>query len=339
MKWSTARQIMSSLAILVLAGCSGVAAPGASATVVPGASRIPVTVSPTPPARSTAACLLPVTWGRPDALAGGGADSGPLGGGFVSFPDGGFRSDPGAHATTPFGSSGLWHDRASSGWLPVPQRLVSLDGSTYIYFTLRQAVEVHAVSVATGGDTVLAPHQEQFWNPVGLDNHFAYAMVGSGSQASDLWRIPFNGAPASQVTTGGYWIAITAGSAWGTDSQSPPTGAPFALKRLDLISGQSSPWAEFSGGARLLGFDAVGSPVIADGTGDVVVMPSPNVKQPLGTGLVLQPRSAHNDYAPTIAFGDAHGIWLAGADGIYLSVDGSTTKISNVRAFPAGTCG
>jgi hypothetical protein len=54
---------------------------------------------------------------------------------------------------------------------------------------------------------------------------------------------------------------------------------------------------------------------------------------------VLPLRPAYNDYAPNGALGDAHGIWVTGADGIYLSVDGAATKISNIHAFPAGTCG
>ena len=39
-----------------------------------------------------------------------------------------------------------------------------------------------------------------------------------------------------------------------------------------------------------------------------------------------------------IALGDAQGIWLAGADGIYLSVNGVASKQSNVQAYLAGPC-
>jgi hypothetical protein len=114
----------------------------------------------------------------------------------------------------------------------------------------------------------------------------------------------------------------------------------LVLTRLDLATGQTTRWGTFDGNARLLGFDAVGWPVmtLGDVDGAVVVMPSAGVMRPVAR-LVLPPRSPHNDYAPAGALGDAHGIWLTGADGIYLSVDGKATKISSVRAFPAGTCG
>jgi hypothetical protein len=236
---------------------------------------------------------------------------------------------------------GLWYDRSSSRWLPVPGRLVSLDGSTYIYYTLRKGVEIHAVSVRRGSDTVLAPDQDQMmWDPVGLDNHFVYAMVGAISTATDLWRIPLDGGKASRITTGGHWIAITAGSAWGAEADLP-AGMPFVLTRLDLASGQTTRWGSFDDNAQLLGFDAVGWPImsIGDIAGVIVARKAPHVDQPVATRFRLAPRSPHNDYAPYLAIGDAHGIWLAGTDGIYLSVDGTATKISSVKAFPAGTCG
>jgi hypothetical protein len=281
---------------------------------------------------------LPVTWGQAGSPTGKAFDEGPLGAGFISFPDGAFHSDPTAHVSTPFGNVGFWYDRPASRWIPGPGRLVSLDGSTYIYYTLRKGTEIHAVTVRTGADTVLAPDQEQLWYPVGLDNEFVYAMLGSSSPVTDLWRIPLDGGRANQVTTGGHWIAITAGSAWGTESA---PGMPIVLTRLDLATGQTTRWGSFDDNAQFLGFDAVGWPIISIGdvAGVVVAKPSPWVDQPVATRFALAPRSANNDYAPSGAIGDSHGIWLAGADGIYLSVDGAATKISNIHAFPAGTCG
>ena len=296
-----------------------------------GASGIPITVSPTPPVRSSAACRLPVTWGGSDGVAGGG--------GFINFPGGAFETDPSAHPTTPFGSVGLSYDRSASRWIPVPGRHASLDGSTYIYYAPRKGVEIHAVSVRTGADIVLARDQDQMWDPIGLDNRFVYAMLGATSQATDLWRIPLDGGKASQVTTGGHWLAVTAGSAWGTDADLP-SGMPLLLTRLDLTTGQTTRWGSFDDNATLLGFDAVGWPVmtLGDIDGAVVVLPSAGVMRGVAR-LVLPLRPGYDHYAPAGALGDAHGIWLTGADGIYLSVDGNATKVSSVHAFPAGTCG
>jgi hypothetical protein len=287
-----------------------------------------------------ASCRLPVTWERSDSLPGTTAGSGPPGGGFIGYPDGSFQADGTARGATPFGDPAiaLWYDRSSSKWLPVAGRQVSLNQSTYIYYTLRKGIEIHAVTVRTGSDIRLAPSQDEMWDPVGLDNPFVYAMVGGRSQATDLWRIPLDGGKASRVTTAGHWIAVSAGSVWGTES-APRT--PFLLLRLDLSTGKTTRWGSFDDSAQLLGFDAAGWPVISIGdiAGTVVVKSAPNADRVVATGVTVTRRSPYDDFTPTIAIGDAHGIWLAGDDGIYLSVDGSATKISNVHAFPAGTCG
>src|ERR1700687_2483648 len=95
---------------VVLAGCGARSTTGIGLGQA-GTTADPIAASPTPPGRSTAACRLPVTWGAAGSPPGQASDEGPLGAGFISFPDGAFHADPNAHGTTPFGSVGLWYDR------------------------------------------------------------------------------------------------------------------------------------------------------------------------------------------------------------------------------------
>jgi hypothetical protein len=90
----------------------------------------------------------------------------------------------------------------------------------------------------------------------------------------------------------------------------------------------------------VVGLDGHGSPIVrtfksVKGIGDeppdeLLVVTGPNISRAVATGPIA-------DSLPTAV--DAHGVWFAAVDGIYLLPDGgSLGKVSGVIATPAGGC-
>jgi hypothetical protein len=287
------------------------------------------TPHPTPkPSILSANCKLPLSWSDP---------SGHMSGGFVSFPGAAFAPDSGATGlTTPFGAGWVSYDAPMGRWVPVDRAMLSPDGATYLYGTLRNGNEYHAVDVRTGADLKLWG-SDQLFRIFGLDNTYAYGMLAS-SAGAHLWKLPLDGSQAVQLRVNGIWLFVNHGAAWGTGSASLPQGAPFSLQRLDLQNNTVSTWIELSGPGSLVGFDASGAPIVQVGGpgGDVVVAPSQGVQRTVAQNFYFAKGTAGIAHLP--ALGDSHGIWLAGAEGIYLSVDGVASKQSFVPAYLAGPC-
>jgi hypothetical protein len=250
---------------------------------------------------------------------------------------------------TPFGASLISFDTPEHRWVPVLSQMVSPDGLTWLYGTLRLGNEYHAVNVRTGTDITLAG-SDLLMKVIGLDDQFAYATLSDSSRAT-FWRLPLDGSPASQVNAAGTWQLVNRTSAWGVGAASLPEGAPYSLQRLNLKTGTVTQWVQLPGAGRVVGFDVAGLPILqVNGpTGDVIVVPSPGVKQVVATAFSFteptvrpaQPSSFSEPpsiYEPFHALGDTHGIWLSGVDGIYLSVGGRASKTSTVIAFAAGPC-
>jgi hypothetical protein len=275
----------------------------------------------------TGSCKLPLSWSD---------TTNHVSGGFVSFPGAAFAPDSGATGlTTPFGPGWVSFDGPMRRWLPADRPMVSPDGATYVYGTLRNGNEYHAVDVTTGADTKLWG-SDQFFRVIGLDNTYAYGMLDS-SGGAHLWKLPLDGSQAVQLRVNGTWQSVNGGAAWGTGANSLPAGAPFSLQRLDLQSNAVSTWVQLSGPGSLVGFDK-GAPIVQAGGpgGDVMVVPSQGVQQAVARNFSFLNGSDGRDHLP--ALGDAHGIWLAGGDGIYLSVNGVASKQSSVQAYLAGPC-
>jgi hypothetical protein len=287
------------------------------------------TPQPTPtPSPFTGSCKLPVSWSD---------SSGHMSGGFVSFPGASFAPDSSASGlANPFGGGWIAYDAPMHRWVPADRLMLSPDGVTYLYGTLRQGNEYHAVDVRTGTDTRLWGF-DQFFRVFGLDNKYAYAMVDS-SAGAHLWRLPLDGSAGYQLKVNGTWQFVNGGAVWGTGSASLPAGAPFSLQRLDLEHNTISTWVQLSGPGTLVGFDGQGAPIVqVDGPGgDIIVAPSPGVQRPVAHAFSLAKGPVGIAQLPAI--GDAHGIWLPGADGLYFSVNGAASKQSSVQAFPAGPC-
>jgi len=289
--------------------------------------------SPTPPPTPkpsilSASCKLPLSWG--DA-------TGHMSGGFVSFPGASFAPDSSASGlSNPFGGTWISYDTPMRRWVPADRLLVSPDGATWLYGTLHLGNEYHAVDVRTGADTTLSG-SDKFFHVFGLDSKYAYAMLDS-TGGSHLWRLPLDGSVAYQLKVNGSWQFVNGGAVWGTGSASLPVGAPFSLQRLDLLHNTITTWVQMSGPGTLVGFDANGAPIVQVGGpgGDIIVAPTPGEQRLVAHAFSF---AKGPDGIPQLpAVGDAYGIWLPGADGLYFSVNGAATKQSDIQAVPAGPC-
>lgn len=313
-------------AALLLTACGAVR--GTASTTVESGSPYP---SPTAAAMFAGPCKLPVSWG--DASMGT-----QLGGGFVVFPGASFSPDSSASGlVTPFGANWVSYDAPLLRWVPVTRDMLSPDGSTWLYGTLRRGNEYHAVDVRTGTDTTLWG-SDQLYRVIGLDDKFAYAMLDSATGAH-LWRLPLDGSDGSQIKVAGTWQFVNGGSVWGIGSATLPAGAPYSLQRFNVQQNTVTNWVQLETPGNLVGFDANGAPIIQVGGpgGDVIVAPSVGEQRTVAKAFVFAKSSG--GYMQLPAMGDAHGTWLAGTDGIYLSVNGRASKQSGVQAFPAGPCG
>jgi hypothetical protein len=214
--------------------------------------------------------------------------------------------------------------------------MLSPSGNVWLYGTLRSGLEYHAVDIRSGSDTTLWG-SDHFFHVIGLDDEFAYANDQAAS-GSHLWELPLDGSNGMQLNQSGGWSVINQGSAWGTGASALPPGAPYSLQRLDLKTGKTTSWLQLSTSGNLVGFDANGAPIVQVGGagGDVIVASAPNLQKPVAKSFMFakQPSGA----TLFTALGDSHGIWLAGVDGVYLSVSGVATRQSIVQAFPAGPC-
>jgi hypothetical protein len=287
------------------------------------------TPQPTPtPSPFTGSCKLPVSWGAPQ--------TGKPSGGFVSFPGASFAPDAAASGLNTW-ANWVSYDAPMRRWVPVDREMLSPDGTTWLYGTLRTGNEYIAVDVKTGTSTTLWG-SDRFFRVIGLDNAFAYAMI-DGAGGAQLWKLPLDGTQGFQLKVNGTWQFVNRGAVWGTGSASLPAGAPFSLQRFDLQTKTITTWVQLSGPGNLVGFDGNGAPIVQVGgpAGDVIVASSPGVQRPVAHAFSFAGGPAV--YATALpAIGDAYGIWLPGVDGLYFSANGVASKQSSVQAFPAGPC-
>src|SRR5207247_8997300 len=124
---------------------------------------------------------------------------------------------------------------------------------------------------------------------------------------------------------------------WGAGTTSFP-GVAYSLQQLDMQANIVTTWIELDTQANLVGFDASGAPILQVGgqAGDVIVVPSPG--NPVRVANAFGFGSGPAAHGPMPALGDEHGIWLAGAAGIYLSLGGAGARASVVPRFPSGAC-
>ncbi len=250
--------------------------------------------------------------------------AGPPGsGGFISFPAGTFTPDPKSGVTLPspspgstspspqiggpgpgygYGYPGLSWDLAQKKWLPVPYAWVTPDGSKYAYTSSNS---IYVVDIA--GNTQVELGEGKQWQILAVLANGVYA---TNPQLAGLWLLPFSG-PADPLTSIGYWQAVTATAAYGTDTSAVPQGVSTTIIRLDLRTGAiDHNWFSRSGAnASVAGFDGHGNPILyvnnfASGTNEVWISLGSN----LGTPIMGSQNGVFVN-GPPIA--DGHGIWFS----------------------------
>jgi hypothetical protein len=141
-----------------------------------------------------------------------------------------------------------------------------------------------------------------------------YAVKSTGG----LWLLPYTGGEIT-ITTSGYWHAVGGGAAYGTETSSVPSGEGNMILRLDLNTGSTADWFYRPGQtSSVVAFSPNGNPVI--------YVQAPNGLQIwTGTGppfTEIADLQGSPFYPSGDPIADSHGIWLAGAKGIALHLDG-----------------
>jgi hypothetical protein len=277
----------------------------------------------------------------------------PGSGGFVILPSGTFQPDPRSAGLVPNANPaagaavppaamqwfGLTYDRGYSKWLPVPYAWVTPDGTQYAYPGAPDGIYV--VNVRDGSQVELGAGQT--WAVLDVEAVGVYATTGSPGAASStqsgLWLLPFSGA-IKQITTTGYWQAVTKGAAYGTATSSVPSGTANTILRLDLTSGTMSEWFTQPGAqGTVTGFDAKGNPVIVAKSQSwlsIWITVSPN-RGFLISNYYAAYGGAFTPNGPPL--GDSHGVWFSSYDGIALYAnDGNWYWMNSYGGTIAGEC-
>lgn len=279
-------------------------------------------------------CRLPVYSGGPGS------------GGFITFPDGTYVSDPRSNAAPPSGapqptvygpgaSAGLTYDRPYDKWLPVVYRSVAPDGKSYAY---AGQDGIYVVNVTN--NTFAEVGQGHTWNVIDAESNGLYA---SDANAGGLWWFPSSGA-ATLITSQGYWVGVAGGAAYGTATSAIPQGMSNVILRLDVKTGATQNWFTVDGGtSTLTGFDSKGVPIIVsysfsgDYTGNwVEVWSVPSVGG--ATVIADTPAVKATGFSGPV-IGDSHGIWFGNPSAIFLWVQGDGLhRAAGVGGFLAGSC-
>lgn len=303
------RLFIAALAGLAVAGCSQTPTaavspaasapprPTASSQPVPGGQASPSPVADLPLSKIGFSCRLPVT----TYTVGG--DSASYRGGFLSFPQAAYQSDPAGaitnedmaggfvtaatpvlHGTLQAGSP--FYDLARKRWVPAGAGQSSHDGSSYAYGVLNGSnpgapYAIHVVNVATGVDHVFTvPTTPDFGGAVGASvGDFDGASVYFSSQQQmgppiGVWRLDLASRAVHQLSRELGVAAIGGGYVWlnridPRDPEGPQTGRSGprsnSVIRVDLATGQETIWY-FAAGHQVFfqGIDRLGAPIISD---------------------------------------------------------------------------
>jgi hypothetical protein len=269
--------------------------------------------------------------------------------GFITFPGGAFTVDPTSNPRLPGYSdnsyvNGYTYDFKWSRWLPVSYRAVSTDGSMYAYFS----TAMHVVSLDSGADRSLGAPSG--WSAGMMEPPDILALTPDGVYAHaglpGLWLIGTAG--TAQVTTEGYWDAVSGGAAWGRSTNIyPAEGSVYSILRLDLKTGVAQPWFTKAGVQQVVGADVYGNPVVMvtpkTGTGDSDLELWVVTGRDQGARIFSANSVVHRQLVlglVTPAIGDSHGIWFQAGPSLYLySEHSGVQKMADGRAGLAGGCG
>lgn len=268
--------------------------------------------------------------------------------GFISFPAGTYARDPGGNISSK--AYGLAYDRVYGRWLPVDWRLVSDDGTHYVYEDYSDTVPspgsystIHLVTVATGGDRVLTRSgQYTIMDYTGGGVYLTQWVGGHDGPGPQIgWVLnPSTGGISGLSGGQKYGYSIGAGAGWRGDyNTADPTvhngmTGFNRLIRVDLTTGAEATWLYVQGsdGVQLLGFDRSGHPIVSSSTNQVqtiyLLTDATHRTQLFTTPLFLYQMIA-----------DTHGIWFSDGAATYLYTAGSgIQKMATVGGNFAGGC-
>ena len=355
------RQILALLVTAMLSACGGSASPGeashsASASVSPSTPVSTAVPSPTATAPSpspSSAPVLPLTTvgfscRLPAYRRGGEATSW-----FIDFP---------ALSVSVTSELGTFYDTPVSRWLPVFQNQVSPDGRRYAYTegwsaSPPAAPRVHVVDAGTGADVrvVAMPDAQPYFvidfTGTGIDLGIGFEGRGPG-----VWKLDPTTGVVTKVSDGLYppdaqWVGVV-------DPKDPQpyrsamTGMP-GENRIDHrdTAGQTTTWfyrpahlvrwiAFATSSALLVRSDWSDPANPSVGGTEYWLVSAPNQASELAT-YTDQESSPYRDLSNGFqsAIADAHGIWIGGAQSLYLvTLQGAVLRVYPKSAYPASGC-
>jgi len=272
---------------------------------------------------------------------------------FIDFPAG---------TLTPAGTGGWYYDWVVSRWLPVGHYSVSPDGRRYAIAKdwspgPPSPSQIHVVDAATGADMVVAtmPDQREYGVVDFTASGVTVVPIGDPPEAG-VWRLEPNTGALTKISDGSYqppvgeWIGVV-------DPRDPnhqfghATGSPVAQPdRIDrrVDSGAVSTWI-YKPGYWLYWFAFVGPPLLlvqatrvnaATGAEDYefLLVSGPGRVTKLG-GYSGHEMPAYRDLVFTTGLADAHGIWMSGAESLYLiRSNGAIAHVSDHGGVPVNAC-
>jgi hypothetical protein len=314
---------LSALAIVAVAACTQQSSPPPTASVT----------------ITAVACRLPVWW-----------YTGQMNVAFVTVPSG-IRSGAGSFRDRQPGlAPGASY--TSQGWLPVPRKDLSPDGSRYVFWEGTAADEVISVATVGTGSISIAFHGPGLYIPIAFASDGIYLVKWADTfgrspddQFQNLYRLDPAG-PAPQLVRGSNrqvaWSLIADGAAWGVNDALDASGGYIrSILRLDLLTSEVTTWLKQANkdpwplgvdarhrlfvrsASRLWRVDAAGSAV------DLPWEPIVEAFGPTGfdTGFVSGPE----------------GVWLPGRGGIWLYGGAQQRRYfiagaPDLTTYPAGSC-
>jgi len=260
-------------------------------------------------------------------------------GGFVTFPGGQFAADKASDVDLPgqIGYSGLSYSAAVQKWLPVSRDWVTPDGKRYVYWNWQQG-SLMIVDAAHGSQTTISGTGSSTggWSIFDAEQSTVYLSNQSYPAGEGLWIGHYSGG-VQQITSAGYWQAVNAGIAYGTETSSVPQGAANTIQRFDSTAKSKQNWFSEPGLQGIVeGFAVDGSPIVVaskpGGTVNGQQMTDQEVWLATGPAQARQlfqatfPSSGGGPYGPpagvTSVLGDSHGVWISVQNqGLYLWSD------------------
>jgi hypothetical protein len=235
----------------------------------------------------------------------------------------------------------LSYDSAAGRWVPTPHRLVSPDGSAYVYAEPTEEpagvgtpTRIHVVSVATGTDRVVYSGGATDY-PIEFGAEGIYIVTARWEASSVGLRLLDQRTGFIRVLAiAGEWRVISAGAAWGIDADLGGIGnGPHRVDRLDLTTGAVTTWYEVAGDRWVspAGLDVHGALIIATSTSGTTDTPYVEDFYRLpAMSQTVHLFTAGPDKALDGFMADSHGLWFGSAyayGGLWLYTDGTGLRL------------